>query len=95
MVLATTSVLLVEQSPQSDCCQFCVPRAIPDLLLPLQEDLQNQQVDLTQAPFILCLWAGTGAGEILNEPFQSGVSVSYITLALLQTSPADLQSQIF
>ena len=53
MVLADTSDLKKNKSPKSAVSSICIPRQNPNLLLPLQEVFQVQQVGLTQAPFKL------------------------------------------
>ena len=47
MVLASTSVLVVEQASQMAAISIRVPRESPSCLLPLQEALQDQQLGLT------------------------------------------------
>ena len=66
----------------------------PNWLLLLWEVLQNQQVVLTQALFELCLCAGTQGVKFCVYTLWAK-SVSYISLGLLNLSPAGFQSQTF
>ena len=72
-----------------------VLRVSPSCLLPLLEALQDQQVSLAQATFKLLLLPWVSECEILRTSFNSGVSESYSSLALLNASPTGLQSQMF
>ena len=90
MALASTSVHVIEQASQNSCClyHFC--------LLPLQEAFQDQQVDLTQAPFKLLLlpWV-LECVRFCVCPLRVKSLISHSPLALLKISPTDLQSQMF
>ena len=55
MALASTSVLLGGRAYKYVCCQCFCPQGELQLLLPLQEVLQDQQIGLTHAPFKLLL----------------------------------------
>ena len=59
MALASTSVLLRGRAYKYVCCQCFCPQGELQLFLPLQEALQDQQVDLTWVPLNYCLCAGT------------------------------------
>ena len=55
MAFARTSVLVGGRAYKYGCCQCLCPQCELQLLLPLQEALQDQQVGLTQASFKLLL----------------------------------------
>lgn len=78
-------------SSLSGCHQCLCPRASSSCPLLLQETLQDQQVVLTQSPFIWLLLLR----EIVCAFFNSGVFISHNPLSLLKVSPAGLQSQTF
>ena len=78
-------------SSLSGCHQCLCPRASSSCPLLLQETLQDQQVVLTQSPFIWLLLPC----EIVSAFFNSGVFISHNPLSLLKVSPAGLQSQTF
>ena len=94
MVLANTSDLKKNKSPKSAVSSICIPRQNPNLLLPLQEVFQVQQVGLTQAPFKLL--------PLQRDPesVRAGVcplraeSVSYCPPGLPYASPESLQSRM-
>ena len=77
MVLANTSVHVVEQVLQNDFHQCLCPRVSSSSLLPLWDAVCDQQVRMTQTPFELPLlpW-GFGVCEILCARFKSGICVS-------------------
>ena len=56
---------------------ICVLEVSPNCPVPLWEAVQDQQMDLTQAPFkLLLLLLSLRVGEILYTLFKSGVSTS-------------------
>ena len=75
----------------------CIPILSPSCLLPFWEDLEDQQVSLSQGPGvceILCASAlGPGVYEILRASVMSEISISHSPLALLKVNPTGLQSQ--
>ena len=71
-------------------CHRCLcPRASFSCPFLLQEALQDQQVVLTQSPFIWLLLPY----EILCAFFNTGFFISHNPLSLLKVSPAGLQRQ--
>lgn len=96
MCLASTSVLVTEQTPPN-CCRHCLcfqeesqlPLASSECspTSPSVSDLVSFQITASAL--------GLGVCEILHEPFKRGVSVFYYPPAFLYTSPAHLQLQMF
>lgn len=78
-------------SSPNGCHQCLCPRVSSGCPLLFQETLQDQQVVVTQSPFI---WLPL-PWEILYAFFNSGVFISHNPLSLLKVSPAGLQSQTF
>ena len=94
MVIASTSVLLVEQAPPNVCWYVCVPRRVPSCLLIVQKALQDQLVSLTRLLSNICICTGTqGMWDFLAT--LRVASVSYRLFTLLFSCPTGLQSQIF
>ena len=88
MVLASSSVQVVEQVPQNGCLHCLCPQG--ELQLPLASlgDLPRS-VGRSDPGFFQITASALGpiAYEILCSPFKSGVSVSYSPLALPKVSP--------
>lgn len=87
MVVARTSVLLVECALRMAAASACEPRGSFICLLPYQEVLEDQQVGVTQAPFRLLLlpWIPEYVGYCIC-PLRVE-SVSHSPLVLLKVCP--------
>ena len=95
MALASTSVHVVERTPQSGCCQFLCPQGELKLHPASPEDSPRSAAGSEPGSFqIPAAPLSPRAREILCAPSKSGVSVSYNPLGHLKVSPTGLQSQM-
>ena len=96
MVLASTSVLMVENAPQNGCHQHLCPQGESPLPPVSWEGSLRSASDSDPVSFqITASVLGFRTCEIMHTPIKSKVSVSCNSLAFLHTSPAGFQSQIF
>ena len=88
MVLARTSVHVVEQAPQNGCCQYLCPQGeLPLPLASLKGSLRSARGSDQGTFQITPSNLGPRACKILCMLFKRGLSISQDTLASLKVSP--------
>ena len=83
---------MVEGALRDACHRGLCPQNEPQLSLPPQETLQDQQIGLDQDPMKSLIALGPGVCESLYASSSSGVSVFSSSVELLHSSPVSLQS---
>ena len=95
MVLASSSVHVVEGAPKNGCCQCLCPEG--ELQLPIVS-LKDSSGSAGGTNPSSCQFTASSLGpavyEILCALFKSEVSIFSSPLGFLKVSPADLQSQM-
>ena len=96
MVFASTSVIIEEQAPKTGCCRHLCPQEESELPpASLGYSLRSASGSDPGSFQTTASALGLGACEILCMPFKYRVSISYSPPALLFSSSAGLQSQMF